>query len=147
VEGIAPLAVNFTGRLVGGPDNNRDYYCVESAFEFGDGMVQSAVPGCQEWAPESVIQREYSASYVYDRPGVYQATFSLGGTQSEPLTIVVRDRTELATDAEPVSTPSVAEPEDASQAQDSRPAGGLCPGSLGLVLLPLVGGVLAGRRK
>ncbi len=147
VEGVAPLAVNFTGRLAGGPDNNRDYYCVESTFEFGDGMVQSAVPGCLEWMPESVIQREYSASYVYHEPGVYQATFSLSGTQSEPLTIVVRDRTEIATGAEPVSTPSVAEPEDASQAGGKSPSGGLCPGSLGLVLLPLLGVVLAARRK
>jgi Ca-activated chloride channel family protein len=147
VKGVAPLAVNFAGRLVGGPDNNRDYYCVESTFEFGDGMVQSAIPGCLEWSSESVTQREYSASYVYDEPGVYQATFSLEGTQSQPLTIVVRDRTELATGAEPVSTPSVAEPEDASQAQDSRPAGNLCPGSLGLVLLPLVGLVFAARRR
>jgi Ca-activated chloride channel family protein len=147
VEGVAPLTVNFAGRLVGGPDNNRDYYCVESTFEFGDGMVQSAVPGCLEWTPESVIQREYSASYIYHEPGVYQATFSLSGTQSEPLTIVVRDRTEPAAEAEPVSTASVAEPEDDSQANSKSPTGGLCPGSLGLVLLPLVGVVLAARRK
>jgi Ca-activated chloride channel family protein len=147
VEGVAPLTVNFAGRLVGGPDNNRAYYCVESTFEFGDGMVQSAVPGCLEWTPESVIQREYSASYIYHEPGLYRSTFSLSGTQSEPLTIVVRDRTEPAADAEPISKPSVAEPENDSQAQDSGPAGGLCLGSLGLVLLPLVGLVLAARRK
>jgi Ca-activated chloride channel family protein len=147
VEGIAPLTVNFAGRLVGGPDNNRDYYCVESTFEFGDGMVQSAIPGCLEWTPESIIQREYSASYIYHEPGVYQATFSLSGTQSQPLTIVVRDRTELATGEEPVSTPSVAGPEDDSQAEGKSPTGGPCLGSLGLVLLPLVGLVLAGRRK
>jgi PKD repeat protein len=147
VEGVAPLTVNFAGRLVGGPDNNRDYYCVESTFEFGDGMVQSAVPGCLEWTPGSVIQREYSASYIYHEPGVYQATFSLSETQSQPLTIAVRDRTEPAADAEPVSTPSVAEPEDASQANSKSATGGLCPGSLGLVILPLVGVVLAARRK
>lgn len=91
-QGVAPLTVNFTGRLVGGADNNPDYYCVESSFEFGDGMAQSAIPGCAEWTEETVTQREYRASYVYDTPGVYRARFSLAGSESDFVTIVVNDR-------------------------------------------------------
>lgn len=147
VEGVAPLGVNFTGRLVGGPDNNRDYYCVESAFEFGDGMVQSAIPGCVEWTPETSIQREYSASYVYDEPGVYQATFSLAGTQSEPLTIVVRDRSEAVSDEEPPPVQTVEGPASDSQAESEGPAGRICLAPLGLILLPLVGVVRAGASR
>ncbi len=147
VEGMAPLTVNFTGRLVGGPDNNRDYYCVESAFEFGDGMVQSAIPGCVVWTPETEIQREYSASYVYDKPGIYQAIFSLGGAQSEPLTIVVQDRKEAQADESPIPPGAGDETEDVSQVESQGLTGRLCLGSLGLVLLPLVGGVRAFRRR
>jgi hypothetical protein len=146
VEGIAPLTVNLTGQLVGGPDNNRDYYCVESAFEFGDGMVQSAIPGCVEWTPEAVVQREYSASYVYDEPGVYQATFSLGGTRSERLTIVVHDGTEARGDDTPIPSLAGDETEGGSQVESESSTRRICLGPLGLVLLPLLGAVRASRR-
>ncbi|UCH87461.1 MAG: VWA domain-containing protein, partial [Dehalococcoidia bacterium] len=147
VEGDVPLTVNFTGRLVGGPDNNRDYYCVESAFEFGDGMAQSAIPGCVEWTPETEIQREYSASYVYDEPGVYQATFSLGGTQSEPLTIAVHDQSRAQADDEPIPSGTDNEPGGGSGAENKGLASSLCFGALGLVLLPLAGLVVDSRRR
>jgi PKD repeat protein len=147
VEGDAPLAVNFTGRLVGGPDSNRDYYCVESAFEFGDGMVQSAIPGCLEWTPEAEIQRAYSASYVYDEPGVYQATFSLGGTQSESLTIVVHDQTSGRGDDEPRPLGIDDRPEGDSQVEGKGPVSSGCLGPLGLVLLPTMGAIHVSRRR
>ena len=147
VEGLAPLAVNFTGRLVGGPDNNQDYYCVEITFEFGDDMVQSAIPGCVEWTPEAEIQREYSASYVYDEPGIYQAAFSLGATQSEPLTIVVRDQAEAQGDDEPIPSGTDDEPGDGSQAKSSGLASSLCLGGFGLVLLPLAGLLVDSRQR
>jgi Ca-activated chloride channel family protein len=147
VEGVAPLEVNFTGRLLGGPDNNQDYYCVESAFEFGDGMVQSAIPGCIEWTTDTSIQREYSASYVYDEPGVYQASFSLAGTPSEPLTIVVRDRSEAVSDEEPDPVQTVEGPTGDSQAGSGGSARRICLAPLGLILLPLVGVVRAGTGR
>jgi hypothetical protein len=147
VEGFAPLAVNFTGRLVGGPDNNQDYYCVEIAFEFGDDIVQSAIPGCVEWTPEAEIEREYSASYVYDEPGIYQATFSLGTTQSEPLTIVVRNEAEAQEDEVPILSGTDDEPGDDSQVDSSGLASSLCLGAFGLVLLPLAGLLVDSRRR
>jgi hypothetical protein len=139
VEGIAPLTVNFAGQLVGGPDNNRDYYCVESAFDFGDGNVQSAVPSCAEWTSEAVVQRKYTASYVYDRPGTYRVTFSLAQAHSEALTIVVRDKAGSSKNEKPVPTKTGNTAEGKS--------GGLCLGPLGLMLLPLLGLTLAGRRR
>jgi Ca-activated chloride channel family protein len=139
VEGIAPLTVNFAGRLVGGADNNRDYYCVESAFDFGDGMVQSAVPSCAEWTSGAVVQRKYTASYVYDRPGTYRVTFSLGEAHSEALTIVVRDKAGSSKNEKPVPT-------KASNTAEGK-SGGLCLGPLGLMLLPLLGLTLASRRR
>ena len=139
VEGDAPLTVNFTGRLVGGPNNNQDYYCVESAFEFGDGMVQSAIPGCLEWTPEAEIQRAYSASYVYDQPGIFAVVFSLGGTQSESLTIVVHDQTRARGDDEPRPLGIDDRPEGDSQVEGKGPVSSGCLGPLGLVLLPLMG--------
>ncbi|MEW5959160.1 MAG: VIT domain-containing protein, partial [Chloroflexota bacterium] len=89
-QGEAPLAVTFTGQLVGGPDDNPDYYCVDSAFDFGDGISRSAAPpNCADWQPGIDIQRQFTASYIYEEPGDYQVTFRLGQAQSEPLTIRV----------------------------------------------------------
>jgi Ca-activated chloride channel family protein len=147
VEGDAPLTVNFTGRLVGGPNNNRDYYCVESTFDFGDGMVQSAIPGCLEWTPEAEIQRAYSASYVYDQPGIFEAVFSLGGTQSESLTIVVHDQTWAPADDEPRPLGIDDRPEGNSQVEGKGPVSSGCLGPLGLVLLPLMGAIHVSRRR
>jgi hypothetical protein len=128
---------------VGGADNNRDYYCVESAFDFGDGMVQSAIPSCAEWTSETTIQRKYTASYVYDKPGSYRAIFSLGKTRSESLTILVHDKAESPKG----DTPAPTETGDNSQREGKRATGGMCLGPLGLMLLPLVGLALVGRRR
>jgi len=119
---------------------------VASAFEFGDGMVQSAIPACIEWSPQAEVQREYSASYVYDKPGTYQASFSLGDTRSAPLTVVVRGREEPTTDAEPGPAQTVGEPEGSASDQSDRPTRRVCLGPMGLVLLPLAGVALASRR-
>ena len=92
VRGSAPLSVTFNGTLVGGPDNNQDFYCVERTFHFGDGVSESAIPGCLAWTPETQVQRDYSAHYTYEQPGTYYAQFSLGdGRQlrSEFVEIVV----------------------------------------------------------
>jgi hypothetical protein len=143
---VAPLEVNFTGELVGGPDDNRDYYCVESSFDFGDGISQSSVPGCVEWQAGAEIQRRFAANYVYEEPGEYQATFRLGETESAPVRIVVRDGS-----AEPVE-------EEAASAQAAPGEDGLAGGGdpanvpvspnclLGLLPLTLVGVVIGYRR-
>ncbi len=142
VEGVAPLTVNFSGQLVGGSDYSRDFYCVASTFDFGDGGVQSAAPDCAEWTTEANLQRQFNASYVYDKPGTYQATFMLAKTRSEPLTIVVRARGE-ASAATPVAP---ARPGNATPQGNQRATGGLCAGPLGLLLVPLLGLALAARR-
>jgi Ca-activated chloride channel family protein len=144
-EGVTPLEVNFTGELVGGPDDNQDYYCVESAFDFDDGISQSSVPGCTEWQQGMTIQRRFTANYVYEEPGEYQATFSLGGTESEPVNIVVRSVDEPpASGSSATQTTPAASPGDDDQSTDR--SGGLgCMG--GLLPLSLLGVAIFGWRK
>ncbi len=140
-EGVAPLEVNFTGELVGGPEDNRDYYCVESSFDFGDGISRSATPTCTDWQEGAEIQRRYQANYVYEEPGEYQVTFDLAGTKSEPVTIVVKEK--------------AAEPDQAASVQTGPAAEEVAPGQAnipacvtGLWLLPLLGLVIGwGKRN
>ncbi|MBN1991179.1 MAG: VWA domain-containing protein [Anaerolineae bacterium] len=139
-EGVAPLEVNFTGELVGGRDDNPDYYCVETSLDFGDGISQSSTPSCLEWKEGMEIKRRYTANYVYEEPGEYKVTFSLGGTESEPVTIIVRG---------PGDTPEP-DPSSAQTISDNdEPTGkfgGLgCVG--GLLPLSLVGLVIGFRQE
>ena len=142
VEGVAPLEVNFTGELVGGPDNNQDYYCVESGFDFGDGVNQAAIPDCVEWQEEAEIMRRFTANYVYAEPGEYQVTFSLAGTRSEPITIIVKDAADSAE-----AQPAPAEPTPAANNAQAVPAAGSQNCSLGLLLLPLLGIMIVTWRR
>jgi hypothetical protein len=135
-EGVAPLEVNFSGELVGGPDDNRDYYCVEHIFTFGDGISQSAIPGCIEWQPGTTIERRYTANYVYEEPGEYEVTFSLGSTRSEPITIIVKEET----------NPVLAQTISGNSAEPGSESGGL--GCLGaLIPLSLLGAFVSLRSK
>ncbi len=140
VEGVAPLEVNFIGKVVGGPDDNRAYYCVASAFDFGDGIRQSAAPGCTAWQKGAEIQRRYAANYVYEAPGKYQVIFKLGDTKSEPVTIVVKAAEGEAQDKIAPSSPAdgVASAGEGGASRSAAAAGSSACLS-GLVLLPPAG--------
>jgi len=146
VEGAAPLTVNFTGELVGGPDDNQDFYCVESGFDFGDGIQQSSSPDCTEWEAGVDIQRRYTASYVYDQPGQYHVTFSLAGAKSEPVTIVVKDAAEGSTGAEAVAAQTTLAPNAADNAEPVAPLNTQAC-LTGLLILPLLGLVVVWRER
>ncbi|HEX9926585.1 MAG TPA: VIT domain-containing protein [Anaerolineae bacterium] len=153
VEGPAPLTVNFTGELVGGPDDYYEFYCVESTFEYGDGIAQSAIPDCVEQEPGIDIQRRFTSNYIYDEPDEYQVTFSLAGVESEPVTIVVTgDEAGEAQPADAFDEPgsSVAQTSPASPDQSSGPESSGEAGATNCVLgmLSLVGlGLVVGWRR
>ena len=158
IEGAAPLEVTFAGELVGGADDNQDFYCVESTFDFGDGVTQSAIPGCIEWQPGVEVQRRYAASYIYEKPGTYQVVFQLGQAASEPITILVRDQAAASAEArdEPnldAENEAVTEPEITQSATDDEAPE---PVQLslrnlscltGLVMLAALGAVVDRRRS
>ena len=151
IEGVAPLEVNLTGELVGGPANNQTFYCVESTFDFGDGIMQSATPGCLPWQDDIEIQRSYTANYLYDEPGEYQVSFSLAGVESESLTIIVSDSSDsqgAGPDAEDSRAGPSPDTDDAPGIAQTAAGPALGTNCLsGLVLLPLVGLVFAVRRR
>jgi Ca-activated chloride channel family protein len=126
-EGEAPLTVNFTAELIGGPDNNPDYYCVEQEFDFGDGIKMAVFPHCEEYTPDVVIQRHFTTSYTYEEAGTYVARFRLRDLESNPVTVVV---------ISPYPTPTPA------PAEVGKP---ICGGLFAILLFPLI--VLLGLRR
>jgi hypothetical protein len=94
VQGPAPLKVTFTGTLVGGADNNPDFYCAEQTFNFGDGASQRISTTCLPWTETVAIQRNFTANHTYNRPGTYYAQFSLSNDRrlrSDLIKIVVEN--------------------------------------------------------
>ena len=150
VKGPAPLTVNFTGELVGGPDDYYEFYCVESTFAYGDGIAQSAIPDCIEQEPGIDIQRHFTSNYIYDEPGEYQVTFSLAGVESEPVTIVVTG--DEANEEQPAGTPdesgsTLAQTTPASPDQSGGPESSGTNCVLGMLSLAVLGTVIGWRRK
>jgi Ca-activated chloride channel family protein len=163
-EGVVPLEVNFTGTLLGGSDEIRDYACQLGQFEFGDGNSLAIMAAACD--PEQ--ERRDVANYVYDEAGEYQVTFSLGDLKSEPVTIIVRE-TEAslsptdapeATVAPTASTPATAIAVSASATPlplfDAEPPGRASGNDSiynvwGFILLPLLGLAIGwfiwGRRR
>jgi Ca-activated chloride channel family protein len=155
-EGVAPLAINFTGTLANGSEEARKYACQMGQFEFGDGNSLSINSAACD--PER--ERSDIANYVYDEPGEYQVTYSLNDLKSEPLTIIVRSAGDTprptetpksvavqatltppeppsGTPAEPANTPETPTPGN-SQATNQAAVNSIY-NVWALVLLPLAG--------
>ncbi|MFQ6015519.1 MAG: VIT domain-containing protein [Anaerolineae bacterium] len=131
-KGTAPLTVSFRAELVGGPDNNQDFYCASYTFDFGDGTAMHAEPDCLPYWPEVEIQRRFETDYTYEKEGTYTAGFSLGGLHSNTMTIVVGSGEQAPSGS-------------TSRAAPQAPA---CLGGLfGALLLPILGLVGACRRR
>ncbi|MCB0197633.1 MAG: hypothetical protein KDJ65_37155, partial [Anaerolineae bacterium] len=146
IEGTAPLVVNFKGELIGGADDNEDFYCVESTFDFGDGNNQSQSPGCTAWEPGTEISRDFTANTIYEEPGEYTVRFQLGEAESEPITIIVNaadseqeDDTAAAPDDSEAEASTVSTTNTANNLQGTNCLSGL-------MLLPLAALVIGLRR-
>jgi hypothetical protein len=147
--GPVPLEVNFTGRVVGGPDNNPDLYCQAVTFDFGTGLSRSSTPQCAAWHEAVQIQREFSANNVFDRPGEYRVTFKLGDTQTGPVTIIVDNDSETTaftdqSDQDGQTSPTVA-PISGNSAPETGTGSSSC--LTGLVIVPLLGMAITGFRR
>lgn len=89
--GQAPLPVNLTGELVGNPEDEARFTCAAFTFDFGDGLSQEITPQCPASAEQTTLQRQFQSNYIYDKPGLYTATFTLDNLTSQPVTIIVKE--------------------------------------------------------
>ena len=138
IEGVTPLEVNLSGELVGGPDDNQAFYCLGNTFDFGDEVSEVTTPDCEVWQPGQTILRRFTTSYRYTKPGEYQVTFKLGNLTAEPVTIIVKDRSEASQPAAPTPVGTASEAKLA-------PGNSTCLG--GFLMLPLLGVVAFFGRK
>jgi hypothetical protein len=71
--GLAPLRVVATAELVGGADDDRDYYCPKVEWRWGDDTVSTTDADCDPYEPgKSEIRRHYSSEHRFVESGVYE---------------------------------------------------------------------------
>jgi hypothetical protein len=88
-EGPAPLTVSFTAEIGGGLDGSPELYCRPQTWDFGEGRILTIFGYCLPWRPGMKIDRHFQRTHTYDEPGVYQASFSYGSLESEPILVKV----------------------------------------------------------
>ena len=87
--GAAPLTVNFDAYLELKGVDTEDYYCVSTTWDFGEGDPLTAMPGCTPYEKGMEIDRQFSMTYTYEKPGTYTSRFKIKDTYSRPVVITV----------------------------------------------------------
>ena len=87
--GGQPLGIQAVAEIVGGLDNSEALYCQGWSWDFGDGNVVAAMPGCLRWTPESRIQRHFEITHSYDALGTYDISFTYGPLSSKAISVEV----------------------------------------------------------
>ena len=77
-QGFAPLRVTFHATLQGVIENSEEFYCLKEEWDFGDGAVSSETPQCDPYSQDTRITLEFFTEHLYEEPGSYSASFTLG---------------------------------------------------------------------
>jgi hypothetical protein len=73
---MSPARVVVVVELVGG-DDVEDYYCPGLQWEWGDGSRSFQESDCEPFQEGATVERRYSASHFYGRPGDYNIRVTL----------------------------------------------------------------------
>jgi hypothetical protein len=74
---ISPSRVVLSAELVGGADDNEEFYCADTEWDWGDGTKSEASIDCEPYeAGKSLLKRRFTADHVF-RAGNHRITFRL----------------------------------------------------------------------
>jgi hypothetical protein len=73
---MSPVNVLLVAELVGG-EAGEEFYCPGLEWEWGDGGKSSYESDCAPFGPGAELERRFSATHAYLRPGDYQITVKL----------------------------------------------------------------------
>jgi hypothetical protein len=74
---MSPARVVFTAEIVGGADDNQEFYCPTVEWQWGDGTVSSSSADCDPYeAGKSSIKRRFTVDHVF-RAGNWRVLFRL----------------------------------------------------------------------
>jgi len=75
---FAPVRVVFNGDLVGGADDDPDFYCTTVSWEWGDGTESENTADCDPYqAGKSQIRRRFVVDHVFRQAGNFRVLLRL----------------------------------------------------------------------
>jgi hypothetical protein len=75
--GLAPVVITLTVDLVGGADDDPDFYCPTVEWDWGDDTQSESSFACRPYEPHvSRIVRHFAMAHIFDE-GRYSVTFRL----------------------------------------------------------------------
>lgn len=76
--GFSPLRVRVVVDVRGGTNDNADFYCAATEWDWGDGTVSEMSSDCDPYeAGKSSIRRRYTADHIFRQAGGYKLFFRL----------------------------------------------------------------------
>lgn len=93
-QGFEPLRVTFRGVLETANPNDKDLYCLQEEWDFGDGAKSTEKPNCDPHTEDTKIKTEFFTEHVYEKFGNYNVRFTLGDEKirSRQIAVVVLER-------------------------------------------------------
>jgi hypothetical protein len=75
--GTGPTRVTLTAALVGGANDDKDFYCLTIEWNWGDGTRSEAAADCRPYEPgKTTITRRFAVEHVFQE-GDYRVRLSL----------------------------------------------------------------------
>ena len=76
--GFSPLKVRAVAELRGGADDNVDFYCAGTEWDWGDGTISENSSDCDPYeAGKSTIRRHFTGDHVFRQEGAHKIVFRL----------------------------------------------------------------------
>jgi hypothetical protein len=76
--GFSPLRVRVAVEVRGGKDDDAEFYCAGTEWDWGDGTVSESSSDCEPYeAGKSVMRRFFSGDHVYRQGGANKIVFRL----------------------------------------------------------------------
>jgi hypothetical protein len=76
--GTAPLKVRFKADLKGGADDDKEFYCAETEWNWDDGTTSEFKRDCEPYeAGRTMIDRHFTAEHEFKEEGRYRVAFRL----------------------------------------------------------------------
>jgi hypothetical protein len=93
-QGFEPLRVTFRGVLDTADPNDKDLYCLQEEWDFGDGAKSTEKPNCDPHSADTKIKTEFFTEHVYEKFGNYTVKLTLGDKKirSRQIAVVILER-------------------------------------------------------
>ena len=93
-QGFEPLRVTFRGLLEVADPNDKELYCLQEEWDFGDGAKSTEKPNCDPHSADTKIKTEFFTEHVYEKYGNYTVKLTLGDKKirSRGIAIVILER-------------------------------------------------------